>query len=204
MQPEDPLKRRCFWHFNSTKWEDLRQYYSNFPWGDYCFHVRDPSLCAERITEVIITGMELYIYHTFSNTETTRPWFNSACFRAVKDKEAAHKWYRSYPSAETHALYISAHNHAKSNLLKTLSSIENVKIFPTLTLFVISGIQPIISPTILLLHLSLPYFNQMAQQLSLLFLKLNSSLRSLLRALLCMILGIFLLLLHPLTTLFLK
>ncbi|MPC58920.1 hypothetical protein E2C01_052932 [Portunus trituberculatus] len=26
-------------------------YYADFPWNDYCFCVRDPSLCAERITE---------------------------------------------------------------------------------------------------------------------------------------------------------
>ncbi|MPC33388.1 hypothetical protein E2C01_026737 [Portunus trituberculatus] len=30
---------------------DLRRYYADFPWNDYCFHVRDPSLYAERITE---------------------------------------------------------------------------------------------------------------------------------------------------------
>ena len=36
----------------------------------------------------------------------------TACFRAVKDRETAHKRYRSHPSAETHALYISARNHA--------------------------------------------------------------------------------------------
>ena len=51
VQPQNPPKRRCFWHF---------------PWDDYCFHVRNPSLSAERITEVIISGMELYIFHTFS------------------------------------------------------------------------------------------------------------------------------------------
>ena len=87
-----------------------------------------------------------------------------------------------------------------SNLLKTLSLIENIKIFPTLTLLVISGIKTIISLTILLLHLSILYFNQMATPLSLLSLKLNSSLKPLLPTLLCMILVIFLLLLHPLTT----
>ncbi|MPC22219.1 hypothetical protein E2C01_015229 [Portunus trituberculatus] len=30
---------------------DLRRYYA-----DYCFRVRDPSPCAERITEVIVSG----------------------------------------------------------------------------------------------------------------------------------------------------
>ena len=70
----------------SAKWEDLRKYYSDFPWDDYCFHVRDPSLCAERITEVIISSMELYIPHTFSNTKAKKPWFNSPCSRAINDK----------------------------------------------------------------------------------------------------------------------
>ncbi|MPC35485.1 hypothetical protein E2C01_028909 [Portunus trituberculatus] len=30
---------------------DLRRYYADFPWNEYCNRVRDPSLCAERITE---------------------------------------------------------------------------------------------------------------------------------------------------------
>ena len=50
VQPQDPPKRSCFWHFNSAKWKDLRQYYYNFPSGDYCCHFKDPSLCAECIT----------------------------------------------------------------------------------------------------------------------------------------------------------
>ena len=87
-----------------------------------------------------------------------------------------------------------------SNLQKILSSIENVKIIPILTLLVISGIQRVLSLTILLLHLFLLYFNQMAPKLSLLSLKLSSSLKSLLPILLWMILGIFLLLFHLLTT----
>ena len=49
-------------------------------------------------------------------------WLNSACSHAVKDREAAHKWYRSHTSAETHASYISARNHAKSILQLTKNS----------------------------------------------------------------------------------
>ena len=65
---------------------------------------------------MIISGMELYIPQSFSNTKVKKPWFNSACSRAVNDKVAAHKRYRNHPSAETHALYISDRNHAKSIL----------------------------------------------------------------------------------------
>ena len=92
---QDLLKQRCFWQLNSAKWEDLRQYHSVFPWNDYCFHVRDPSFCAERITEVIIYGMELYIPHSFSNNKAKQPWLNSVCSRAINDREATHKRYRS-------------------------------------------------------------------------------------------------------------
>ena len=72
VRPQDPLKQRCFWHFNSAKWQDLRQYYSDFSWDDYCFHVKIPSLCAECITKVIVSGMDSHIPHTFSNTKAKK------------------------------------------------------------------------------------------------------------------------------------
>ena len=114
--PQDPRKRRCLWHFASASWGDLRRYYADFPWNDYCFRDRDPSLCAERITEVIVSGMEAYIPHSFSRPKPSKPWFNTACSRAIHDREVAHKRYLSLPSPESHALYISARNHAKSVL----------------------------------------------------------------------------------------
>ncbi|MPC57825.1 hypothetical protein E2C01_051813 [Portunus trituberculatus] len=47
---QDPQKRRCLWRFTSARWGDLRRYYADLPWN-YCWiRVRDPSLCAERIT----------------------------------------------------------------------------------------------------------------------------------------------------------
>ena len=114
--PQDPPRRRCLWHFASADWGSLRGYYADFPWNDYCFRVRDPSLCAERITEVIVSGMEAYIPHSFSRPKPSKPWFNTACSRAIHDREEAHKGYLSHPSPESHALYISARNHAKSVL----------------------------------------------------------------------------------------
>ena len=58
--------------------------------------------------------MELYIPLNFSNTKAKKSWFNSVCSRAVNDREAPHKRYHSYPSAETRALYISACNHSRA------------------------------------------------------------------------------------------
>ena len=73
VQPQDPPKRRCSCYFNSAKWKDLRQYYSDFSWDDYCFHVTDPSLCAEHITEVIVSGMESIHSTHFSKTKAKMP-----------------------------------------------------------------------------------------------------------------------------------
>ncbi|MPC73603.1 hypothetical protein E2C01_067938 [Portunus trituberculatus] len=46
---------RCLLCFASASWGDLRWYYADLPWNDYRFRVRDPSLCVERITEVIVS-----------------------------------------------------------------------------------------------------------------------------------------------------
>ena len=102
-------------------------YFSDFPWNDYCFQVRDPSMCAQRITEVIVSGMEAYIPHTFSTPHAKKPWFNHACSRAIKDREVAHKRYLSLPSPTNHNLYISARNRAKSTLRLTKNSFINRK-----------------------------------------------------------------------------
>ena len=70
--------------------------------------------------------MESYIPHTFSNTKAKKPWFNSACSYAVKDREETQKRYHSHPSAETHA-FLYAHNHAKSILQLAKNSFINRK-----------------------------------------------------------------------------
>ena len=68
---------------------------------------------AERITEIIVSGMEAYITHNFSSHKAHKPWFNFACSRAIHDRVVAHKRYLSLPSPDTHALDISAPNHVK-------------------------------------------------------------------------------------------
>ena len=54
---------------------------------------------------MIVSGVESYIPHIFSNDKAKNPWFNSACSRAVTDREAAYKRCRCHPSAETYALW---------------------------------------------------------------------------------------------------
>ncbi len=47
-------------------------YFSDFPWNDYCFQDRDPSECNQRITEMIVSGIEAYIPRTFSTPHTKK------------------------------------------------------------------------------------------------------------------------------------
>ncbi|MPC23372.1 hypothetical protein E2C01_016416 [Portunus trituberculatus] len=55
----------------------LSMHYADFPWNDYCFLVRDPSLCAEHITEIIVSGvvvyMEAYIPRSSSRPKPFKP-----------------------------------------------------------------------------------------------------------------------------------
>ncbi len=127
VQPQDPPKKICFWRYASVRWDDLRMYFSDFPWNDYCFCFKDPFLCAQRITEVNVSGMEAYIPHTFSPSHAKKPSFNQACSRAIKDWEVAYGRYLSLRTSDAHNLYISARNRAKSILRLTKSSFINKK-----------------------------------------------------------------------------
>ncbi|MPC16739.1 hypothetical protein E2C01_009572 [Portunus trituberculatus] len=84
-------------------------------------------LCAERITEVIVSGTEAYIPHSFSQPKPPKLWFNTACYHAIHNREVAHKRYLSLKSPESHALYIFARNHAKSVLQLAKHSFINRK-----------------------------------------------------------------------------
>lgn len=39
---------------------------------------------------VIVSGMEAYIPHSFSQSKPPKPWFNAACSRTIHDREVAH------------------------------------------------------------------------------------------------------------------
>src|ERR1044072_2915097 len=102
-------------------------YFSDFPWNDYCFRGRGPSECAERITEVILSGMEAYIPYSFPSTKPNKPWFNSACSRAIRRRDAAFREYRRLQTPESHVTYISSRNRAKSILRNTKNSFLRLK-----------------------------------------------------------------------------
>ncbi len=84
-------------------------------------------MCAQRITEVIVFGMEAYIPHTFSPFHAKKPWFNHACCRAIKDREAVYRRYLSIRTPDAHNLYISTRNLAISILRLAINSLINRK-----------------------------------------------------------------------------
>jgi hypothetical protein len=176
-----PSVRKKFWHCNAANWSDLRSYIFDFPWNDYCFRGRGPSDCAERIAEVILSGMKAYIPYSFPSTKLNKPWFNSACSRAIRRRDAALKSYRHLQTAEPLANFISSRNRAKTLFFetpKTHFSVENVTIFLVLHHLVLSGISKKMSTkTLLLLLISLLKFFRTAQLLFSLLLKLNSLLK---------------------------
>lgn len=73
-------------HIVAAKWEDMRLYYSDFPWNDCCFRVRGLFVCALRKTEAIVPSKEANILHTFSNIKTRNSWFNKNYSHAIKER----------------------------------------------------------------------------------------------------------------------
>ncbi|KAL7630594.1 UNVERIFIED_CONTAM: hypothetical protein RMT77_019208 [Armadillidium vulgare] len=66
--------------------------------------------------------MEAYIPYSFPSTKPNKPWFNSACSRAIRRRDAAFRDYRRLQTPESHATYISSRNRAKSILRDTKNS----------------------------------------------------------------------------------
>ena len=114
-----PLQKnpRRFWHYRSADWSSLKEFYSEFPWEDFCFASDDTSVCADRVTEVIMAGIEAYIpssiYHT---PKGSQPWFDDRCSEAISQRDTAFKAWQQSPSEISHSCYISARNNAKSVL----------------------------------------------------------------------------------------
>ncbi len=61
------------------KWEFCRKNGKETRRNDYCFRVRDPSVCAQRITEVIVSA-KVFIPHTFSTPNAKKILVPSCLF----------------------------------------------------------------------------------------------------------------------------
>ena len=80
----------------------------------------------------------------FPSTKLNKPWFNSACSRAIRRRDAALRSYRRLQTAEPLANFISPRNRTKNIFFTTRKShfsVENVTIFLVLHYLVLSGIS---------------------------------------------------------------
>ena len=59
-------------------------------------------------------GMDAYIPSSLKSFSPTNPWFDRACSRAIQEREGAYRTWKSSPSPETHANFISARNRCKA------------------------------------------------------------------------------------------
>lgn len=130
------MKQRCLNHYASAKWVNPRCDSLISHGIDCCLYIHLSVLRAWQ--EVNASGLKLYILHTFFNSKVWKPWFNSACCCAVKDRAVAHRRYCSHPSHKTHILYISIWNpicsfaslsFLESILNKNISNIYKLTIF---------------------------------------------------------------------------
>ncbi|XP_045449132.1 uncharacterized protein LOC123657655 [Melitaea cinxia] len=96
---ESPCGPRRVWRYKAADWDEMRHFFSSYPWREACFSSDDPSSCAEAITAVIRQGMEYFIpYSDVATNGKARPWFDVDCYRAEAKKRSA---YTAWAEART-------------------------------------------------------------------------------------------------------
>ncbi|CAH2096385.1 unnamed protein product [Euphydryas editha] len=97
---EAPCGLRRVWRYKAADWDEMRHFFSSYPWREVCFSSDDPSSCAEAITAVIHQGMEYFIpYSDVATNGKARPWFDADCYRAEAEKRTA---YTAWAEARAH------------------------------------------------------------------------------------------------------
>ena len=120
--PPIPSTQRRLWHFRDTQRTNLRDYFTEFPWQDYCFSTGDTSECALRVEELILSGMEAYVPHTITTFSPSKPWFDGSCSDAIRQRDRAYRAWKDSPSAVTHSAFISSRNRCKAIIRKAKHS----------------------------------------------------------------------------------
>ncbi|CAG4933852.1 unnamed protein product [Colias eurytheme] len=92
--------KRRVWRYKLADWDEMRNFFSSYPWRQVCFASKDPSNCANSVTDVIRQGMEFFIpFYDVNIDAKARPWFNAECAAAEKSKQTA---YRAWVDARIH------------------------------------------------------------------------------------------------------
>ena len=120
--PPIPPTQRHVWHFDRIQRTDMRDFLNDFPWEDYCFRNRCPDLAAQKVAEVITSGMEAYIPSTTKTFSPTKPWFDHACSLAIQARERAYRSYKDSPSELTLNIFRSARNRCAIQIRRAKSA----------------------------------------------------------------------------------
>ena len=67
-------------------------------------------------------GMDAYVPSSVRSFSPSNPWFDRACSRAIQTREGAYQSWKSLPSPEMHANFISARNRCKAIIRKAKHS----------------------------------------------------------------------------------
>ena len=118
--PPSPIRKPShrLWHYRSADWLNLRNFYLDFPWNEYCFSANDTSVCADKVSEVIMAGMEAYIPFSHYSSSKSKPWFDSTCSEAISQRDEAFRSWQQDKSEANHSSYIASRNRAKATLRK--------------------------------------------------------------------------------------
>ena len=116
--PPIPPTKRQLWHYDDAQWTNLREFFHDFPWDDYCFSSLNPNQVALRATEVLVSGMEAYIPSSVKSFSPTKPWFDRSCSSATQARDRAYRAWQNSRSPTTHSTFISARNRCKRALRK--------------------------------------------------------------------------------------
>ncbi|KAJ8708925.1 hypothetical protein PYW07_013529 [Mythimna separata] len=86
----DSRGERRMWRYKLADWDEMRHFFASYPWQQVCFSSKDPSSCAEAVSDVVRQAMEYYIpYSDVPIGGSARPWFNADCAEAEKNKHSA-------------------------------------------------------------------------------------------------------------------
>ncbi|KAL0841463.1 hypothetical protein ABMA28_015145 [Loxostege sticticalis] len=87
-----PVGTRRVWRYKSADWDEMRHFFSSYPWRQVCFSSGDPSCSADAVVDVIRQGMEYFIpFSDIPLGHKARPWYNADCARAEARKESAYQ-----------------------------------------------------------------------------------------------------------------
>ena len=101
----------------------MRNFFSAFPWNDYCFKNKNATECASVFSEVIQMGIEQYVpFKRVTGKQDSKPWFNKSCSEAVTPKNNAFHNWSSNQSDSNRVIPTKVRDHCKKTIDNPMKS----------------------------------------------------------------------------------